>query len=442
MSWQVFLKKLVLPALLVLMPSMGWLGYYNWRVTGNALRLPYSEHHAQYGVVPLFVLFEKKPEPVYHDDAVKLFHVREQGYAYRYGHWPTIWREMGKSLLELARGSLGNVELLALPLLALPWMFARNRRMRFLIIVLMLLVVALMAETWMYAHYASPAAGLCAVLAVVAMRWMWRGGGRAGRLLVRVAVAGSVLWAGIWWASFFGWTNYVKPWVTERQRIASELGREGKHIVFMQYDLYRPIVPWREIVMAVGGDLLRHPILSPFAKPGLEGRPGVPSPIAGESRTIWLSENEMTNETYQTIYNTWPDRDWWRLERRGASPELETICRWLADRYIRQQPGNHVVMFRDEVDNKDETGQALSGSILLRHLLTRHNVHEEWVYNGANLEDAPVIWARDLGEKKDRALLEHYKGRKAWILNPDRDVERKPDGSLRFTPRPYLQASR
>ena len=44
---------------------------------------------------------------------------------------------------------------------------------------------------------------------------------------------------------------------------------------------------------------------------------------------------------------------------------------------------------------------------------------DEWVYNGASLDSAAVIWARDLGADQNRRLLHFYPSRTAWLLQPD-----------------------
>jgi hypothetical protein len=64
-----------------------------------------------------------------------------------------------------------------------------------------------------------------------------------------------------------------------------------------------------------------------------------------------------------------------------------------------------------------------------RHLIIvryrpRHNVHEEWVYNGADVDQAPVVWARDLGPERNRQLLDYFKDRHIWLLEPDESPER------------------
>ena len=65
-----------------------------------------------------------------------------------------------------------------------------------------------------------------------------------------------------------------------------------------------------------------------------------------------------------------------------------------------------------------------------------HSPHEEWVYNAADVDGAPVIFARDLGEHADRALLDYYPGRSAWRLeigNRDAKLTALPHRSLDAT---------
>jgi len=48
-----------------------------------------------------------------------------------------------------------------------------------------------------------------------------------------------------------------------------------------------------------------------------------------------------------------------------------------------------------------------------------HNLHQEWVYNHADIDGAIVIWARDMGEARNRELLDYYRDRHIWLLDPD-----------------------
>jgi hypothetical protein len=63
----------------------------------------------------------------------------------------------------------------------------------------------------------------------------------------------------------------------------------------------------------------------------------------------------------------------------------------------------------------------------------RHRMLEEWVYNSADLEDAPILWARDMGSEKNSRLLEYYAGRRIWRLYAD---EQPPRLETYDTPRP------
>ena len=49
----------------------------------------------------------------------------------------------------------------------------------------------------------------------------------------------------------------------------------------------------------------------------------------------------------------------------------------------------------------------------------QHNPFDEWVYNSADIEGSNVIWAREMDAANNRELLDHYKDRKAWLVQPD-----------------------
>ena len=60
----------------------------------------------------------------------------------------------------------------------------------------------------------------------------------------------------------------------------------------------------------------------------------------------------------------------------------------------------------------------------LRHLVIvryseDHDIHTEWVYNRANIDGSEIIWARDMGQARNVELLEYYRDRKIWLLEPD-----------------------
>ncbi|NNM34092.1 MAG: hypothetical protein HKO53_13545, partial [Gemmatimonadetes bacterium] len=45
-----------------------------------------------------------------------------------------------------------------------------------------------------------------------------------------------------------------------------------------------------------------------------------------------------------------------------------------------------------------------------------HTVHNEWVYNAADIDDSEVVWARDMGAAANRELIDYYPDRRPWLL--------------------------
>src|SRR5262249_45174287 len=59
-----------------------------------------------------------------------------------------------------------------------------------------------------------------------------------------------------------------------------------------------------------------------------------------------------------------------------------------------------------------------------RHLILvryseNHIPDDEWVYNDADIDNARVVWARDMGTAANRELVRYFGGRQVWILEPD-----------------------
>jgi hypothetical protein len=43
----------------------------------------------------------------------------------------------------------------------------------------------------------------------------------------------------------------------------------------------------------------------------------------------------------------------------------------------------------------------------------------QWIYNAADIDASGVVWARDLGPAQNRALLEYFRGRTVWLVDPN-----------------------
>jgi hypothetical protein len=48
-----------------------------------------------------------------------------------------------------------------------------------------------------------------------------------------------------------------------------------------------------------------------------------------------------------------------------------------------------------------------------------NHVYQEWVYNRADIDAAPIVWARDLGGDQNETLRRYYPDRTVWLLQPD-----------------------
>jgi hypothetical protein len=45
-----------------------------------------------------------------------------------------------------------------------------------------------------------------------------------------------------------------------------------------------------------------------------------------------------------------------------------------------------------------------------------HTPHYEWVYNRADINDAKVVWAREMDVAQNRQLFEYFKDRHVWRI--------------------------
>jgi hypothetical protein len=48
-----------------------------------------------------------------------------------------------------------------------------------------------------------------------------------------------------------------------------------------------------------------------------------------------------------------------------------------------------------------------------------HHIYDEWVYNGPNIDGSKVVWAREMDAADNLELTQYYRGRRAWLVEPD-----------------------
>jgi sugar lactone lactonase YvrE len=49
----------------------------------------------------------------------------------------------------------------------------------------------------------------------------------------------------------------------------------------------------------------------------------------------------------------------------------------------------------------------------------KHNWTNEWVYNDAVIDQAKVVWARDMSQAENQELFAYFKDRQVWVVDPD-----------------------
>lgn len=87
-----------------------------------------------------------------------------------------------------------------------------------------------------------------------------------------------------------------------------------------------------------------------------------------------------------TIIHTWYSEDPHNIQRARVINRLE------------REPGQHLVFVRYEPE---------------------HEIFLDWVYNSADIDSAKVVWARDMGAGGNQELIEYFKARRVWLVEPD-----------------------
>ena len=175
-SLALVLRRTALPLAIVL-ASVAWLGYYDYRAFGNPRTLPYTVDRAEYAAAPYWIWQSPRPIPVYHHEVIRDFYVHQ---------------ELGSAMRLHTAGGLLMEELFMKPLrmflffagfaLLPPLIMLRrallDRRIRFLVVCIAVVYCAVIVETWLITHYFAAIAPAFYALGIQMMRHLrqWRPG--------------------------------------------------------------------------------------------------------------------------------------------------------------------------------------------------------------------------------------------------------------------------
>ncbi len=277
----------------VLIAAAAMLGYYDYRVFGNPLTLPYQVNRAEYASAPVFIWESPGPEPVYRHRVMREFYSKWEMGDFLYAKTPA-------GFASRTAQKAGTVLFFFFgPALFVPLIMVhrvvRDGRVRLLVFIGGFFGLGLAMSAWLFPHYVAPFVGGVYAMLLVAMMNLrtWRPYGTA---MVRFTVVVCMLLAVV-----------------------------------------------RVVATPLGIEIRRWP-------------------------TMW--------------YGTEP----LGLPRAQVLSELE--------RYTGQQLA--IVRYSD-----------------------KHSVFDDWVYNAADVDRSKVVWAREMDGAANAELLRYFKGRRAWLVEPD-----------------------
>jgi hypothetical protein len=284
------------------------MAYYNTRVTGNPLRMPYSEHIRQYQFSPPFIFMKDYPLKTYRDNDLYWYYaVFDKNLRHKA---QVAFISTRASELWFADHTFLEVVMLA-PLLLAPLVVLRDRRIRLLLICLLTTLAAASIAWGMSAHYLAPATGCIFALAVQCLRHL---------------------------------------------RCARFPGRAASRVLIM-------LLP-----------------LGAFAEFGITRVMGLDFKPLASSQTAPATTQQVLPA--------------------GVSPELLSTAenKWALEQKLLESGKKQLIFVRYHL-SKDDL--------------------EEWIYNRADIDASPVVWAHDMGPQENLKLLAYYPDRQAWLFEPN-----------------------
>lgn len=159
----VFIRRIGVPLVLSLAVIGMAMGFYFWRVTGSAFRMPYQVNRDTYAVARYFLWQDANQQPVYHHRVMHDFYLDREMPPFLEAH--SVGGFFIATFIKFGRLWLFYVgPALTIPLFFLPW-FLRDRRIRWLLIAGAASLAGTELIVFFMAHYAAPiAAGIVALL--------------------------------------------------------------------------------------------------------------------------------------------------------------------------------------------------------------------------------------------------------------------------------------
>jgi hypothetical protein len=245
-----------MPALMVGLAAAAAMGYYNWRLTGDPLTVPYQVNRGTYAVAPFFVWQELRPEPVYRHKEMRTFYVeQEEGQFLRI---KSFWGFIKEAVRKIGSASAFFFAAALLPPLMMLPKVVTDRRLRSLLVIAAVYSLGLVVNAWFFPHYAAPVTAIFYAVLIQCLRHLRTVnvmGMPSGRFVVRMTVVVCLLTAGLRLAAQplqlrierlpYLWYGTM-PVGLARAKVASDMGaRSRKQLLIVRYTSnHDPLDEW------------------------------------------------------------------------------------------------------------------------------------------------------------------------------------------------------
>ena len=163
------LRQTAIP-LAVVVAAASWMGYYDYRVFGSPLTLPYAVNRATYAMAPYFAWQKPRPEPAYHHEEMRRFYHEDELADYQRSH--SFGGFIKMTLIKAVSGTLYFTGLALLPFFFMARRVFLDRRVRFLVICMGVLTAGMVLEIFLIPHYLAPFTAAIYALGLQGMRHM------------------------------------------------------------------------------------------------------------------------------------------------------------------------------------------------------------------------------------------------------------------------------
>lgn len=227
--------------------GMGFLGLYNLRVTGDALRLPYVEYERQNPMTSHFSFVPLPPQKEYVRAGMQVADHWERTAWEHTQHPGFLWRRM----VELRRrvGAYFGTAALLIPAIALAGLWLRRRELWAVLAAVVLMAGAGMVETVFFGHYATPLLAGLLVLAMEGLRQLRGWQGRHGVWMARLLPVAALLIAAVDPAAKLVKGESLDPPGAGGRAFVEDLlaPRAGEHVVLVRHNSPSPFEPkWEQ----------------------------------------------------------------------------------------------------------------------------------------------------------------------------------------------------